>query len=203
MRTSGSISASNPGSRVVRSSGSRDLDRAAENAFRKWRFAPLKGAPEGKWVQTMQRFILYRFQYSRLDPGASDSVMEEYMKPKGGVLEEETAGGRDALLRFIAQVRDQAVQDPDAATQKQLVEMRGILEQWGAVKSASYTGLVGSSRWMRHRVRRGVAGSSDDTVEVSWNMYEVRHENSVSSWLIAMDHDGRIWDARANKAPWQ
>jgi protein TonB len=191
--------------RVVRSSGSRDLDRAAESAFRKWRFAPLKpGAPpEGKWVRTMQRFILYRFQYSRLDPRASDSVMEEYMKPKGGVLEEETAGGREALLRFITEVREQAVEDPDRDTQKGLVEMRAILEQWGAVKSASYTGLVGSSRWMRHRVRQDLAGSGDGTVEVSWNMYEVRHENSVSAWLIAMDRDGRIWDARASKAPWQ
>jgi TonB family protein len=190
--------------RVVRSSGSRDLDRAAENAFRKWRFAPLEaGAPEGKWVQTMQRFILYRFQYSRLDPGASDSVMEEYMKPKGGVLEEETPGGRDALLRFITQVLGQAVEDPDPATQKRLVDMREILEQWGAVKSASYTGLVGSSRWMRHRIRQDLVGGGEGSVEVSWNMYEVRHEKSVSAWLIAMDHDGRVWDARASRAPWQ
>lgn len=191
--------------RVIRGSGSRHLDRAAEDAFLKWRFAALPpgSAPKGKWVQTMQRFILYRFKYSRLDPRASDIAIDEYLKPKTGDPEEETPGSREALLHFISQVRDQAIEAPDRETQKGLAEMRAILEQWGVAKSASFIGLAGSSRWMRHRLRPDLSASSEDTVEVSWAMFEVRHENGASAWLIATDHDGRVWDARFSRAPWQ
>jgi len=191
--------------RVIRGSGSRHLDRAAEEAFLKWRFAALSpgSAPNGKWVQTMQRFILYRFKYSRLDPRASDMAIDDYLKPKSGDPEDETPGSREALLHFISQVRTQSIEAPDRNTQKGLAEMRAILEQWGVVQSASFIGLAGSTRWMRHGLRPDLSTSRDNTVEVSWNMFEVRHTNGASAWLIATDHDGQVWDARFSRAPWQ
>jgi hypothetical protein len=61
---------------------------------------------------------------------------------------------------------------------------------------------VGSSRWSRHGIKSRVAGGSAGTVEVSWNMFEVRHEKAISEWLIAMDRDGQIWAARAGQSSW-
>lgn len=190
--------------RVIRGSGSVHLDRAAEEAFLKWRFAKLQpgSPPDGLWVRTTQRFILYRYKYSRLEPRASEIAIDEFLKPRTGDPEEETPGSREALLQFISRVRDQAVEDPDRQSQKALEEMRAMLDQWGAVKSASFIGLAGSGRWMAHRLRPGL-GSAGDTVEVSWNMFEVRHENAASSWLVAVGRDGQVWDARTSRAPWQ
>jgi periplasmic protein TonB len=189
--------------RVERSSGSRTLDKAAVEAFYRWKFQgmPSGTAPEGRWMRTVQRFILYRFMYSRLLPGEAETVYEEHLKPKPGVADEPTSGGQEALARFIAQVRDQTLIVPDSGSRAGLPELRSALEKWGAVKSVWFTGIAGSSRWVRHRVRPGTASASQ-SVEVSWNMFEVRHENNTSVWLIALGRDGEVWAARASQAPW-
>ena len=189
--------------KVERSSGSRQLDKAAVEAFYRWKFAgmPAGSAPNGRWLRTVQRFILYRFMYSRLLPGEAETVYEEHLKPKAGVADEPTPGGQEALARFMAQVRDQTLNVPDSASRAGLPEMRAALEKWGTVKSVAFTGIAGSSRWVRHRVRPGTANASQ-TVEVSWSMFEVRHENNISEWLIAVGRDGEVWAARASQAPW-
>jgi hypothetical protein len=33
-------------------------------------------------------------------------------------------------------------------------------------------------------------------------MFEVRHENNTSEWLVAVGRDGEVWAARASQAPW-
>ena len=190
--------------KVEGSSGSRRLDKAAVEAFYKWKFQqmPAGSAPKGKWLRTVQRFILYRFMYSRLLPGAAEVVYAEHVKPKSGAADEPTPGGQEALLRFITQVRDQTLAVPDEASRKGLPELREALEKWGTIKSVAFVGLAGSSRWMRHPISPG-AGNASQTVEVSWNMFEVRHEQRTSEWLVAVGRDGEVWAARTSQAPWQ
>lgn len=187
--------------KLERSSGSKDLDEAAERAFRKWRFArmPAGSAPTGKWVRTGHRFIMYRFAYSRLDPGAAESVYLERMQPTPGVEEAATEGSQQALIGFIATVRAGAFAVPRGVPGSGVTGLRAALQQWGAVQSVQFDGIAGSSRWMRFG-----AGTSDHirrSIEVSWNMFKVRHDNAVSNWLIATDRDGEIWAASAGQSP--
>ena len=191
--------------KLERSSGYPLLDKAALDAFRRWRFAPLTpgSAPRGKWLRTDQRFILYRFLYSRLEEGAADSVYSEHLKPKQGSTEEETPGSQQALVRFIAQLRAGAISDPGGPARAGIADLRATLEAWGPVKSVLFTGIVGNSRWMTHGTRRDASRATGRTVEVSWNMFEVRHERMASVWLIATDREGEVWAARAGEAPWK
>jgi protein TonB len=188
--------------RVERSSGSRALDKAAVEAFYRWRFQqmPAGTAPGGKWIPMVQRFVVYAFKYSRLAPGAQEQAFEENLKPKPATVEEATAGGQEALMRFIAQVRDQTFDVPDTASRADFVQLRAALEKWGPIKTVWFTGITGSNRWVQHRVRPNTSGI--DSVEVSWNRFEVRHQNATSVWLIAMDRNGEVWAANATRAPW-
>lgn len=184
--------------KVERGSGSKLLDDAAVAAFRKWRFQRLPDAPAGgRWLRTAQRFILYQFTYSRLDADAMEYVYAENLKPKGGAVEEATPGAIDALLRLIGQLRDGTFDSAGAIPAKDLAALRANLVDWGAVQSTTFMGIVGSARWLRH----GTRGGAGAAVEVSWNSFEVRHENAISEWLIAMDHNGGIWAAQVARPP--
>lgn len=186
--------------KVERSSGSSLLDAAALEAFRKWRFQPLpEASKDGRWLRTTQRFILYQFMYSRLDAQAMQYVYGENLKPKSGTAEEETPGAREALLRFIAQVRDQTLDVRGGATEKDLAELRANLGKWGATKSVGFSGMVGSGRWLRQGIRPDLDRDGRRDVEVSWNSFEVRHENATCEWLTAVDREGQIWVARAGQ----
>lgn len=184
--------------RVERSSGSALLDAAAVKAFRKWRFARLPDAPEGRWLRTAQRFILYQFTYSRLDAREMEFVYGENLKPKPGTGETMTPGSQDALLRFMAQLRDPAFDPRGAVSGKDLLALRANFGKWGATKSVQFMGIVGSGPWLQHAVKPA-AGDGRDNVELSWNMFEVHHENAVTQWLIAIDRDGQVWAARAGQ----
>lgn len=187
--------------KVERSSGSPQLDAAAVEAFRRWRFERLVDSPSGRWLRTAQRFILYQFTYSRLDAAAVEFVYSENLKPKPGVGEESTPGSEQALLRFMAQLRDPAFDARGAASRRELAELRANLAKWGATKSVEFLGIVGSGPWLRAATNPAMAGGRD-TVELSWNMFEVRHESATSQWLIAMDRDGQVWAARVGQTSW-
>jgi TonB family protein len=187
--------------KVERGSGSKLLDEAAVEAFRKWRFKRLPdSAANGRWLRTAQRFILYQFTYSRLADDAMEYVYGENLKPKAGALEQPTPGGREALLRFLEQLRSQTFDARGGASARDLALLRENLGKWGAAKSVAFTGIVGSERWLRHGTRMQ-AGRVRDIVEVSWNTFDVRHESATSEWLIAMDHNGEIWAAQVARPP--
>jgi periplasmic protein TonB len=187
--------------KVEQTSGSALLDAAAVEAFRKWRFARLPDGSAGRWLRTAQRFILYQFTYSRLDAEAMEFVYGENLKPKPGVGENATPGSQNALLRFMAQLRDPAFAARGAVSAKELAAVRANLARWGATKSVEFMGIVGSGPWLRHGINSALHPGRD-TVELSWNMFEVRHENATSQWLIAMDHDGQVWAARVGQTSW-
>jgi protein TonB len=189
--------------KIVRSSGSRSLDDAAVEAFRQWRFAPVPEAsvPGGLWVTTEQRFIFYRFKYFRLADRAAEAVSVGAVQPATNQM---TPGSLEALRRFIGQVSAGTFDEADLQGRAELRKMREALEDWGAVQSIEFTGTAGPRSWTAYRVRpderEGLSGS---TVEVKWNLFEVRHQNATTEWLIAVDRRGTIWAARASPAPWQ
>jgi TonB family protein len=189
--------------RIVRSSGSRRLDDAALDAVRKWKFArmPQGAAPEGAWVASELRFILYRFTYSRLGEGSTDHLYVEQVKV--GAADEATPGSHEALGRFIAEMRAGNFSgEPAGAGYTEITKMRAALEEWGDVKSIRFTGAAGGPEWLGYEVERGRPGHLRPSVEVRWNMFEVLHQNATSEWLIAVDRAGTIWTARASRAPW-
>jgi len=187
--------------KIERSSGSPQLDAAAVEAFRRWRFARLVDSPSGRWLRTAQRFILYQFTYSRLDAAAVEFVYSENLKPKPGAGEDSTPGSEQALLRFMAQLRDPAFDARGAVSRRELTELRANLAKWGATKSVQFMGIVGSGPWLSAGTNPALGGGRD-TVELSWNMFEVRHESATSQWLIAMDREGQIWAARVGQTSW-
>lgn len=190
--------------KVEQGSGSTLLDKAAVDAFKKWRFQrlPPGAAPRGRWLRTAQRFVLYAFTYSRLDADALNSVYAEHLKPKPGTDIEATPGVQEALIRFMASVRDGTYDIPAGKLRTAFAELRATLAKWGMVKSIRFGGLAGSSRWTTHW-SGPLAGVPRQAVEVSWSMFEVHHQNAVSEWLIAVGHDGTVWAVRAGQAPWK
>jgi protein TonB len=186
--------------KLERSSGSKDLDRAAVDAFRRWQFRrmPPGSAPEGKWVRTSQLFVTYRFLYSRLEAGAEQSVYTERLQPRPGAEEEATAGSQEALLRFIAEVAEGSRADPGRPSPAGMAGLRAALRQWGPVRSVRFSGVAANTRWKEHAIREDAA-AGPRTVAVSWSMFEVRHQNATSQWLIATDRGGEIWSAQAGQ----
>jgi len=187
--------------KVERSSGSQLLDAAAVEAFGRWRFERLVDSPSGRWLRTAQRFILYQFTYSRLAVEAVEFAYSENLKPKPGAEEESTPGSEQALLRFMRQLRDPAFDARGAVSRRELAELRGRFAKWGETKSVVFIGIVGSGPWLRAETNPALSGGRD-IVELSWNMFEVRHENATSQWLIAMDRDGQVWAARVGQTSW-
>lgn len=190
--------------KLTRSSGSKRLDSAAIDAVRKWKFArsPVGSAPSGTWVATELRFLLYRFMYSRLGDDATDSVYVE--ETRIGATDEATPGSHEALTRFIAEVKTGNF--PDDAKRhggSEVARMRAALEEWGEVQSIRFTGTAGGPRWIAYEVDSKNSDVLRPTVEVSWNTFEVQHQNATSEWLVAVDREGTIWNARASRAPWQ
>jgi protein TonB len=189
--------------RVTRSSGSRRLDDAAIDAVRKWKFArmPQGAAPNGAWVASELRFILYRFTYSRLDNDATEDLYVEEVKV--GASDEAAPGSEAALGRFIAEMRAGSLAGHAAgANRAAAAKMRAALEEWGEVKSIRFTGSAGGPQWLAYEMDGNRRGFVRPTVEVKWNMFEVLHQNTTSEWLIAVDRDGTIWTARTSRAPW-
>ena len=189
--------------RIARSSGSKRLDDAATDAVRKWKFArmPQGAAPEGAWVASELRFILYRFTYSRLGEDATNHLYVEEVKV--GAADEATPGSHEALGRFIAEMRAGNFSGEAAgARHTDVANMRAALEEWGEVKSIRFTGTAGGPEWLGYEVERSRPGYLRPSVEVKWNMFEVLHQNATSEWLIAVDRAGTIWTARASRAPW-
>lgn len=187
--------------RVTSSSGIRRLDDAAIDAARKWKFArmPAGAAPDGAWVATELRFILYRFRYSRIDEDVTNDAYAEAVKI--GASDEAAPGGREALGRFIADVLAGAAVSHKAAL-ADVARMRAALQEWGDVKSIRFTGAAGGPQWIGYRVDAERPRELRPTVEVKWNTFEVRHQNATSEWLIAVDREGTVWNARASRAPW-
>lgn len=180
---------------VAGSSGHKRLDSAALDAVRKWKFAPLPSgtAPEGAWVATEVRFILYRYTYSRVGEDATEAVYVEEVK--AGLKDEQTPGSEAALRRFIAEVK--------AGNVSQAQEMRAALEEWGEIESVRFTGTAGGPQWLLHDTGpKSHSAYFRPTIQVQWNRFEVRHEHATSEWLIAVDGEGTVWTARASRAPW-
>ena len=189
--------------KVARSSGSGRLDRAALDAVRKWKFAPTArgSAPNGTWGETELRFVLYRFTYSRLGARAMDGVYGEQVR--AGAVDEATPGSEAALKRFMTDVLSGAVTgDPDPDTQREVEKLRTVLREWGDVKSLQFTGGLAERSWVPYEIRPAFR-SSQATVEVRWDMFEVRHAHATSEWLIAVDREGAIWNAQVGPAPSQ
>jgi TonB family protein len=187
--------------RVASSSGIRRLDDAAVDAARKWKFArmPDGAAPEGAWVATELRFILYRFRYSRIREDATETVYAEEVRI--GAADEAAPGGQEALGRFITEVLAGTF-PADKASREDVTRMRAALLEWGDVKSIRFTGAAGGPQWIAYEVDKQRPNQMRPTVEVKWNTFEVRHQNATSEWLIAVDREGTVWNARASRAPW-
>jgi len=62
--------------------------------------------------------------------------------------------------------------------------------------------VTGGPQWRAYEVDANHPNTLRPTVEVRWNTFEVRHQHATSEWLIAVDRDGTIWNARASRAPW-
>ncbi len=188
---------------IINSSGHPRLDRAAVDAVRRWKFArmPSGSAPGGAWVATEVRFILYRYTYSRLGAQTPESLYVEEVK--AGARDEEMPGGQEALARFIADVTaGNLPRDTGDTTGGDVAEMRSALEEWGKVQSIRFTGTAGGPRWIARETAAQSRSDPTAMIEVHWNKFEVRHEHATSEWLVAVDRDGPIWNARASRAPW-
>jgi TonB family protein len=187
--------------KILRSTGSPQLDAAAVAAARKWKFAPVPqgSAPDGQWTATEFRFIAYRFAYSRLGSNAADAIFAQ--ETKDGEIDVQQAGSQEALTRFIEEVRSGSFTGDQGGMREEIAKMRAALAEWGAVGSVQFTGAAGPREWTSYVVSAG-PGEPGKSVEVSWSMFDVRHQRVKSAWLVAIDREGTVWSARASPAPW-
>ena len=189
--------------RLARSSGFSRLDDAALQAVRKWKFAPaVKGAKAvSAWGEMELRFNLYRFTYSRIGERPADRVPGEQVKV--GATEVATPGGEAALRRFIDDLKSANVPGAQGGSARdEIAKIRSALDEWGAVKAVQFSGGVGDHGWTTYDIKPEFRDSQGrGTVEVRWDMYEVRHEHGTSEWRVAVDRDGTVWCAQAGAAP--
>jgi protein TonB len=182
--------------KVIASSGSRRLDDASVNAFRKWTFAsvPQGTVPEGSWVQTSHRFLLTDIKYSRLEDGAAEDIRVT----ETGAQNTAPPGSGQALRRFLDAVAEGRANDASDRGRFQLSRMRKALSQWGAVKSVEFLSTAGPADWTAYPVAEDRAADAGvSRVDCKWAVLEVRHENAKTTWLIAVDRNGTVWSARA------
>ena len=139
----------------MQSSRTRELDEAALEAARKWKFAPQApgSAPNGQWTATEFRFITYRFAYSRLGDGAADAVYAQ--ETKDGAVDVQQPGSQEAFMRFIAEVRSGSFTGEPGPSRNEIVKMREALAEWGNVGSVQFMEAPGPRPWMSYVVSRG------------------------------------------------
>jgi TonB family protein len=188
--------------RVARSSGYTRLDDAAVSAVRRWKFAPsTQGAlAVSTWGEMEMRFNLYRYSVSRIVDAPLDLVAP------GQILnasrESPVPGGEQALRALIEQVRSG---DPDSFDAPWLRDdmrrMQEALAGWGRERSIQFKGPAAGNRWRSYEIRPEFRRGDMQTVELRWDVYQVSHDRGVSEWRIALDREGRIWSARAGRAP--
>jgi len=190
--------------RVVRSSGFTRLDDSAVYAVKEWKFAPsTKGTtPVAAWGEMELRFNLNRYTVCRVNDAPLDLV------PPGGILNaahDTPVPGGDAALQILMSDLDFGAREGEW-TRGEAALVQDALKAWGEVQSVRFAGSVAGNRWRSYEVKpQFLRGSSRETVELRWDLYQVWHERGTSEWRIAIDRNGRIWCAHAVTAPgrWQ
>jgi periplasmic protein TonB len=184
--------------RVARGSGHQRLDSAALEAVRRWKFIPAvrESRPVSTWGETELRFVLYPFVFSRV----AEQPLEEQIK--AGVTEEATAGGATGLRHFIQTFSGAGFAEgaPSHAS-REIGKLRDALEAWGPVQAVEFKAAFGDHRWSRYDIKPQYrTGTTGNTVDLRWDIYEVRHERGTSLWRIALDRNGTVWAAHARDA---
>lgn len=190
--------------RVVRSSGFTRLDNSAVYAVKEWKFAPsTKGlTPVAAWGEMELRFNLNRYTVCRVNDAPLDLV------PPGGILNaahDTPVPGGDAALQILMSDLDFGAREGEWSRSEAAL-VQDALKAWGDVQSVRFAGSVAGNRWRSYEVKpQFLRGSSRETVELRWDLYQVWHERATSEWRIAIDRNGRIWCAHAVTAPgrWQ
>ena len=147
------------------------------------------------------RIDLYRFEYSRIGERPADRVPGE--QATAGASEVATPGGEAALRRFIDVLKSGNVPGAQSGSARSdVAKIRSALDEWGAVRSIQFSGGVGDHGWSTYDIKPEFRDSPGPaTVEVRWDLYEVRHEHGTSVWRVAVDREGTVWCAQAGAAP--
>lgn len=185
--------------KLARGSGYQRLDSAAMAAIRRWKFIPAArdSRPVSSWGETELRFILYPFVFSRVSEQWMDRAPDEQVK--AGVTEVATGGGDVGLRRFIqdfsgAGLVDASTRDPGSDTAK----FRAALNEWGPVQAVEFKAAYGDHQWRPYGIKPQYrTGTTGNTVDLRWDVYEVRHERGTSLWRVGLDRNGTVWVAQA------
>jgi protein TonB len=183
--------------KLARGSGFKRLDNAALAAIRRWKFIPRMrdSKPVSTWGETELRFILYPFTFSRVSEESMQQVRGEQVKT--GVSEAATTGGDVGLRRFIQDFSGAGLADAGNPG-NQTAKFRAELEKWGAVQAVEFKASFGDHQWSRYEIKPQFrTGASGNTVDLRWDIYEVRHERGTSLWRVALDRNGTVWVAQA------
>ena len=175
------------GVKVLRTSGSRQLDRAAVTAARQWRFAPFRGAPDARISTVVNLHFVKQVKGSFLLVHYGDvarqisAEIERRGYPPSNMLEIWRR-----LLRFIDALPGSGRRDGRGWDSSE-TELVGL----GRVQSVRFVGFVphGLQHASRNVLRRPRRARSRRT---RWQVYRVTQQRGFSEWLVEVTPRGTL-----------
>ena len=175
------------GVKVLRTSGSRQLDRAAVTAARQWRFAPFRGAPDARILTVVNLHFVKQVKGSFLLVHYGDVARQisAEIERRGYPPSNMLAIWR-RLLKFIDALPGSGKRGGRGwdASETELVGL-------GRVQSVRFVGFIPhglqhASRKGRRRPRRARSRRS------RWQVYRVTQQRGFSEWLVEVTPHGTL-----------
>ena len=186
--------------KILRSSGSALLDRAAANAVRHWKFVPQTGLPRGKPIWGVVQITFSPQQRLLGVPiiimpyvAIAHEVAALIARNRGGHPQGATAevAVRTLLRKVIAAFPRKSGQHHESSRHSAAESLDMELAALGQIRAITFLGLV------NHGVedaRPGLPGTRYlfQRAVASWQAYAIKQKGGSSVWLVAARSRGRI-----------
>lgn len=186
--------------KILRSTGSSRLDKAAVSAVRQWKFAPTQSgaSSEPVWGRVSLLFAppqhllgvpLIVMPYAAVPPEIAAQIARNRESHLPAPLAE--ASVRRSLKRLIAEFPSERGHDPATDRKSAGDSLEAELGLFGPIQSVKFLGFVD------HGIDRDKSDSTDQGdlsqfEKTRWEVYDVKQDRGASVWLVATTADGSI-----------
>ena len=164
---------------IEQSTGSGELDAAAVEAAKSWRFKPAswQGRAVDSNVTVELTFRFFEYSVSRIDDPELAKV------PRRSTKTAAHPDRSEGVRRLVAQLRPPWLP---------------AIRDWGPGAAVQDLGTIRGPEWRRYNIKSNflTAGHACSVV-VRWELYRVAHDSHATLWEVAVDRTGAVWAAKA------